>query len=148
MPSRRAKRASSTNFAFIKVGGTAVEGVIAATSPVVVAEQLPDSNPVKQVAAKFAKDYAAKFPGQGVGPFAGYSYDAFLLLNNAIPEALKSAKPGTEAFRVALRDTLEKTHELVGVSGVYTMSRTNHNGQDARAAVLVEVKDGAWRAIQ
>ena len=134
--------------AFIKVGGTAVEGVIAATSPVVVADQLPDSNPVKQVAAKFAKDYTAKFPGQGVGPFAGYSYDAFLLLNNAIPEALKSAKPGTEAFRVALRDALEKTHELVGVSGVYTMSPTNHNGQDARAAVLVEVKDGAWRAIQ
>ncbi len=134
--------------AFIKVGGAAVEGVIAATSPVVVADQLPDSNPVKPVAAAFAKEYREKFPGQGVGPFAGYSYDAFLLLNNAIPEALKSARPGTEAFRVALRDALEKTHELVGVSGVYTMSPTNHNGQDARAAVLVEVKDGAWRAIQ
>lgn len=134
--------------AFIKVGGAAVEGVIAATSPVVVAEQLPDSNPVKPVAVAFAKDYTAKFPGQGVGPFAGYSYDAFLLLNNAIPVALKSAKPGTEEFRAALRDALEKTHELVGVSGVYTMSPTNHNGQDQRAAVLVEVKDGAWRAIQ
>ncbi|HEY7581807.1 MAG TPA: ABC transporter substrate-binding protein [Acetobacteraceae bacterium] len=134
--------------AFIKVGGAAVEGVIAATSPVVVADQLPDSNPVKPVAAAFAKEYSAKFPGQGVGPFAGYSYDAFLLLRNAIPEALKSARPGTEEFRAALRDALEKTHELVGVSGVYTMSPTNHNGQDARAAVLVEVKDGAWRAIQ
>jgi branched-chain amino acid transport system substrate-binding protein len=134
--------------AFIKVGGAAVEGVIAATSPVVVAEQLPDSNPVKPVAAAFAKDYSAKFPGQGVGPFAGYSYDAFLLLNAAIPVALKTAKPGTEEFRVALRDALEKTHGLVGVSGVYSMSPTNHNGQDARAAVLVEVKDGAWRAIQ
>jgi branched-chain amino acid transport system substrate-binding protein len=134
--------------AFIKVGGAAVEGVIAATSPVVVAEQLPDSNPVKRVATAFTKEYSAKFPGQGVGPFAGYSYDAFLLLNNAIPVALKTAKPGTEDFRAALRDALEKTHELVGVSGVYTMSPTNHNGQDARAAVLVQVKDGAWRAIQ
>jgi hypothetical protein len=28
------------------------------------------------------------------------------------------------------------------------MSPTNHNGQDERAAVLVEVKDGAWRAIE
>ena len=54
-----------------------------------------------------------------------------LLLKTAIPEALKAGKPGTEAFRVALRDALEKTHELVGVSGVYTMSPTNHNGQDA-----------------
>ncbi len=133
--------------AFIKVGGTAVEGVIAVTSPVVVADELPASNPIKPVATKFVKDYTAKLGG-GVGPFAGYSYDAFLLLQAAIPEALKAGKPGTEAFRVALRDALEKTHELVGVSGIYTMSPTNHNGQDARAAVLVEVKDGAWRAIQ
>jgi branched-chain amino acid transport system substrate-binding protein len=133
--------------AFIKVGGAAVEGVIAVTSPVVVADELPASNPIKPVATKFVRDYTAKLGG-GVGPFAGYSYDAFLLLQSAIPEALKAGKPGTEAFRVALRDALEKTHELVGVSGIYTMSPTDHNGQDARAAVLVEVKDGAWRAIQ
>ena len=134
--------------AFIKVGGAAVNGVIAATSPVVVADQLADSNPIRPVAEKFVKDYTAKFPGQGVGPFAGYSYDAFLLLQAAIPQALKAGKPGTEEFRVALRDALEKTHELVGVSGIYNMSPTNHNGQDSRAAVLVEVKDGAWRAMQ
>jgi branched-chain amino acid transport system substrate-binding protein len=134
--------------AFIKVGGAAVNGVIAATSPVVVADQLPDSDPIKPVATKFVKDYMAKFPGQGVGPFAGYSFDAFLLLQAAIPPALKAGKPGTEAFRVALRDALENTHGLVGVSGVYDMSPTNHNGQDSRAAVLVEVKDGAWKAIQ
>ncbi len=134
--------------AFIKVGGAAVEGVIAVTSPVVVTDQLLDSNPVKPVAAAFVKDYAAKFGAQGVSPFAGYSYDAMLLLKAAIPEALKAGKPGTEAFRVALRDALEKTHELVGVSGVYTMSATDHNGQDARAAMLVEVQDGAWRAIK
>jgi branched-chain amino acid transport system substrate-binding protein len=133
--------------AFIKVGGAAVEGVIAVTSPVVVADELPAANPIKPVATAFVKDYTAKLGG-GVGPFAGYSYDAFLLLQAAIPEALKAGKPGTEAFRVALRDALEKTHELVGVSGIYTMSPTDHNGQDARAAVLVEVKDGAWRAIQ
>ncbi len=120
--------------AFIKVGGAAVEGVIAVTSPVVVTDQLPDANPVKPVAAAFVKDYAAKFGAQGVSPFAGYSYDAMLLLKAAIPEALKAGKPGTEAFRVALRDALEKTHELVGVSGVYTMSPTDHNGQDARSA--------------
>jgi branched-chain amino acid transport system substrate-binding protein len=134
--------------AFIKVGGPAVEGVIAVTSPVVVYDQLPDDNVVKPVAVAFMTDYTKQFGPQSVSPFAGYSYDAMLLLKNAIPVALKSAKPGTEEFRVALRDALEKTHELIGVSGVYDMSPTNHNGQDARAAVLVEVKDGAWRAIQ
>jgi branched-chain amino acid transport system substrate-binding protein len=134
--------------AFIKVGGAAAEGVIAVTSPVVVYDQLPDNNPVRPVAAAFMADYTKQFGPQSVNPFAGYTYDAMLLLKAAIPEALKAGQPGTEAFRVALRDALEKTHELIGVSGVYDMSPTNHNGQDERAAVLVEVKDGAWRAIQ
>jgi branched-chain amino acid transport system substrate-binding protein len=134
--------------AFIKVGGAAAEGVIADTSPLVVYDQLPDSNVIKPVAAAFMADYAKKFGAQSVNPFAGYSYDAMLLLKNAIPAALKAGAPGTEQFREALRDALEKTHELVGLSGIYNISPTNHNGQDARAAVLVEVKDGAWRAIQ
>jgi branched-chain amino acid transport system substrate-binding protein len=134
--------------AFIKVGGAAVEGVIAVTSPVVVYDQLPESNVVRPVAAAFMADYTKQFGPQSVNPFAGYSYDAMLLLKNAIPIALKAAKPGTDEFRAALRDALETTHELIGVSGVYDMSPVNHNGQDARSAVLVEVKDGAWRAIQ
>ena len=134
--------------AFIKVGGAAAEGVIAVTSPVVVYDQLPEGNVVKPVATAFMADYTKQYGPQSVSPFAGYSYDAMLLLKNAIPIALKTAQPGTEQFRMALRDALEKTHELIGVSGVYDMSPANHNGQDDRAAVLVEVKDGAWRAIQ
>jgi branched-chain amino acid transport system substrate-binding protein len=134
--------------AFIKVGGAAAEGVIADTSPLVVYDQLPDSNPIKPVAVAFMADYAKKFGPHSVSPFAGYSYDAMLLLQNAIPAALKAGQPGTEAFRVALRDALEKTREMIGVSGIYNMSPTNHNGQDDRAAVLVEVKDGAWMAIR
>jgi len=121
--------------AFIKVGGAAAEGVIADTSPSVVYDQLPDGNVVKPVAAAFMTDYTKKFGPQSIGPFSGYSYDAVLLLKSAVPAALKAGKPGTEEFRVALRDALEKTHELVGVSGVYSMSPSNHNGQDARAQV-------------
>jgi branched-chain amino acid transport system substrate-binding protein len=133
--------------AFIKVGGAAVEGVIADTSPLVVYQQLPAGNVVKPVATAFMQEYTKKFGPQSVNPFAGYSYDAMLLLKNAIPQALKVAKPGTVQFREALRAALEKTHELVGVSGVYNMTPDNHNGQDSRAAVLVEVKHGAWREI-
>lgn len=133
--------------AFIRVGGAAVNGVVADTSPLVVYQQLPAGNVVKPVAAEFMAEYTKKFGPRSVNPFAGYSYDAMLLLKNAIPAALKVAKPGTEQFRIALRDALEKTHDLVGVSGVYNMSPTNHNGQDSRAAVLVEVKNGAWQAI-
>ena len=50
--------------AFIKVGGPAAEGVIAVTSPVVVYDQLPDSNVVKPVAAAFMADYTKQFGPQ------------------------------------------------------------------------------------
>jgi branched-chain amino acid transport system substrate-binding protein len=70
------------------------------------------------------------------------------MVQAAIPAALKSAAPGTEAFRVALRDALEKTHDLVGTHGVYTMSPTNHNGMDDRARVLVQAVDGQWKLLE
>jgi len=82
--------------AFIRVGGAAVEGVIADTSPVVVYTQLPDSNPVKPVATAFMDEYTKKFGPQSVNPFAGYSYDAMLLLKNAIPIAMKPYRPALD----------------------------------------------------
>ena len=133
--------------AFIRVGGAAVNGVIADTSPVAVYDQLADGNPIKPVATAFMKAYTAKFGPASVNPFAGYSHDAMLLIAHAIPAALQKGAPGTDAFRAALRDAMEATHDLVGVSGVYDMSTSNHNGQDARAAVLVEVKNRKWTAI-
>ena len=38
--------------------------------------------------------------------FAGHVWDATLLLQKAVPVALKSARPGTPEFRSALRDAL------------------------------------------
>ena len=133
--------------AFLRVGGAAIDGTIAVTGPVVVYDQLPASNVSRGPATTFMKALIAKFGPDSVSPFAGYSEDAFLLLQAAIPTALKTAQPGTEAFRVALRADLEKTHDLVGTHGVYSMTPTNHNGMDDRARVLVQVVDGKWKLI-
>jgi branched-chain amino acid transport system substrate-binding protein len=132
---------------YIRVGGAAVAGCIAPTGPVGVYDQLPDSNPIKPVATKFMTASIAKFGPAGRSPFAGYSYDAFLLIANAVPAALKKAQPGTPEFRIALRDAIEATHGLVGTHGVYTMSPTDHHGVDGRACVLVQVQNGAWKLI-
>jgi branched-chain amino acid transport system substrate-binding protein len=133
--------------AFLRVGGASVEGTIAVTGPVVVYDQLPDSVASRGPASAFMKALIEKFGPEAVSPFAGYSEDAFLLLQAAVPSALKVAEPGTEAFRVALRDALEKTHDLVGTHGVYSMTPTNHNGMDDRARVLVQVVDGQWKLL-
>ena len=132
---------------YIRVGGAAVEGAIAPTGPLVVYDQLPDGNVVKPVATAFMTRYLAKFGPQSRNAFAGYTYDAGMLIAGAIPAALKAGKPGTPAFREGLRNGIEQTHELVGTHGVYTMSATDHNGMDERARVMVQVQDGAWKLI-
>jgi branched-chain amino acid transport system substrate-binding protein len=133
--------------AFLRVGGAAVEGTIAVTGPVVVYDQLPESVPSRGPATTFMKALIAKIGPDAVSPFAGYSEDGFLLIQAAVPAALKSGAPGTQAFRVGLRDALEKSHDVVGTHGVYSMTPTNHNGMDDRARVLVQVVDGQWKLL-
>ena len=138
----------TVNAEFIKVGGKNVEGAVAVTGPLVVPEDLPDSHPVKKVALDFTQRYEKAFGAGTRNAFAGYSYDGMLLLNAAVPEAMKKAKPGTAEFREALRDALENVKNVVGTHGVYNMDAKTHNGLDERARVVVQVQNGAWRLVK
>lgn len=132
---------------FIRVGGKAVEGTIAPTGPLMVAEQLPDSNPIKKVALDFFARLSPAYP-QVRNAFSGYSYDAYLLVQAAVQPASAKAKPGTPQFRQALRDAIEGSKEVVGTHAVYNMSASNHNGVDQRARVLVRVEGGQWKLLK
>lgn len=133
---------------FLRVGGKALEGAMAPTGPVMVAEQLPDTNPVKKTSLEFTKLYEGAFGAGTRNAFSAYSYDAYLLADKAVQEAMKKAKPGTPEFRQALRDALEQTKEVVGTHGVYNMSATDHAGVDSRARVLVRVENGDWKLVK
>lgn len=133
---------------YIRVGGAAVENCIAPTGPLVVYDQLTDDNPVKPVATKFMTTYLEKFGPQSRNAFAGYSYDAWLIIQSAIPAALKAGQPGTPAFRDALRDGMEQVTNMVGTHGVYSMTPDDHNGMDARARVMVQVRDQSWKLMR
>ncbi len=137
----------TVNAEFIMVGGKFAEGAIAPTGPVVVADELPAGYATKAIGEDFMKRYEAKF-NLGRNAFAGYSYDAFLLVDAAAQVALKKAKPGTAEFRAALRDALENVKNVVGTHAVYTMTPANHNGMDERARVLVEVRNGQWKLMK
>jgi branched-chain amino acid transport system substrate-binding protein len=138
----------TVNAEFIKVGGKKVEGAIAPTGPLIVPEELPADNPVKKVALDFTQRYEKAFGAGTRNAFAGYSADAVHILEAAIPEAAKKAKPGTPQFRAALRDALERVKNVVGTHGVYSPTPDNHNGEDERARVLVRVDNGQWRLMK
>jgi branched-chain amino acid transport system substrate-binding protein len=131
---------------FIKLGKEKVEGTVLAAGPMLVIDEIPDSNPTKKVAQGYIAAYEKQF-GSKPATFGANTWDGGILLTRAIPVALKAGKPGTEAFRVALRDALEKERDVVGTQGVFNMSETNHNGMDERARVLVTVRDGKFRLM-
>ncbi|WP_061021154.1 ABC transporter substrate-binding protein [Bradyrhizobium sp. CCH5-F6] len=129
---------------FLNAGGKQLEGAILPTGPIVVAAGLPDSNPIKKVALDFDAKYTAKYGPGAPSPFAGYAWDAMLLLNAAVPDAAAKAKPGTPEFRAALRDSLASGREVVGTHAVYKFTDQDRYGVDARSRVLVIVKNGAF----
>ena len=138
----------TVNLPFIQTGKKSVEGAVAPTGALIVAEELPANFPTKAVSLDFVKRYESAFGAGSRNAFAGYSYDAVLLLNAAVPIALKKAKPGTPEFREALRSALESVKDVFGTHGVYNMSASNHNGLDERARVLVHVQNGQWRLMK
>jgi branched-chain amino acid transport system substrate-binding protein len=131
---------------FIKLGREKVEGTVLAAGPMLVIDEIPDSNPTKKVAQAYIAAYEKQF-GTKPATFGANTWDGGILLERAIPAALKAGKPGTEAFRSALRDAVEKEREIVGTQGVFNMSATNHNGMDDRARVLIVIRDGKFRLL-
>jgi len=131
---------------FIRLGKEKVEGTVLAAGPMLVIDEIANSNPIRQVAENYIAAYEKQF-GQKPATFGANTWDSGLILQRAIPVALKAGKPGTEAFRSALRDAIEQEREVVGCQGVFNMSATNHNGMDERARVLIVVKDGKFRLL-
>ncbi len=129
---------------FLRVCGADCNGTFLPASQVLVAAQLPEDAPGRRLALDYISRYEARNGAGTVSAFGAYTWDAGLLLQNAIPVALKAAAPGTPAFRHALRDALEATHDLHDTNGVVNMSATDHLGLDARARVMVEIRDGKW----
>jgi branched-chain amino acid transport system substrate-binding protein len=121
-----------------------VEGTLLPAGPILVAAQLPDSNPSKAAGLAYTRAYEAAYGAGSVATFGAHLWDAGLILEQAIPVALKTAQPGTPAFRSALRDAIEATHNLAISHGIVNMSKTDHSGLDERARVMVTIQDGRW----
>mgnify|MGYP000861583124 CR=1 FL=1 len=131
---------------FIRLGGKKVEGAFMAASLMLVLDEIPNSHPSKKTALAYIAAYE-KLHGSKPATFGANVYDAGLMLQQAVPAALKKAKLGTPEFRAALRDSLEQTRELVGTQGVYNMTPQDHSGFDARGRVMMTLKDGVWHLI-
>jgi len=133
---------------FLRVCGKDCEGTLLPAGPMLVARQLPADHPVKKSALAYVEAYEKVHGKDSVSTFGGHAWDAGVLLQAAIPEALKKAQPGTKGFRAALRDSLEGVKNAAGAHGIFNMSSKDHLGLDQRAAVMVQVVNGDWKLAQ
>jgi len=133
------------NSDFLRVGGKDVDDTYLPSGPVLVADQLPASHPVRKSAQAYVAAYEAAHGKGSVSTFGAHAWDTGLLMAAAVPAALKKAQPGTPAFRAALRDALEEVKDVAGAHGIFSMSPTDHLGLDQRAYVMVKIVNGAWK---
>lgn len=128
---------------YIELAGTASEGDRMPATKLMVADQLPDSDPQKTVIQEFIRlysqtyQYDKQFP---INTHSGYAWDAIVIVADAMKKA------GTEAE--ALRGAIEQTKGYVGISGVYTLTPEDHNGLNVDSMVIVKVKDGKFTMAQ
>jgi branched-chain amino acid transport system substrate-binding protein len=133
------------NADFVRVGGESIEGLQVPSGPVLVADQLPDSNPIKKVSLAFRAAYQKANGTLPTDAFSAYTYDAYLLLADAA--ARTQGEPGTPAYRTALRDAIVSTRELVGTHGVYNFKPGDRYGSDKRAVVIIRSEKGQWKLV-
>lgn len=125
---------------FIKLSGDASEGVRLPAAALLIAEQLPDSDPQKKVVIGYKQAFESKYK-QEVSTFGGHAYDGLMLAVEAIRRAGSTDK-------AKVRDAIEATKGYVGTGGVVNMSATDHMGLDLSAFRMLEVKKGVWSPVK
>jgi branched-chain amino acid transport system substrate-binding protein len=123
------------NVKYVEVGGAAAEGIIFPAGRLLVAEDLPDSNPQKALLIKYKNDYESKYDDK-VSTFGGHAYDALTILVAALEIA------GTDKAKV--RDAIENMQGVAGTAGVFNFSAEDHNGLGLDAFEMLTVKDGKF----
>jgi len=123
---------------FIELAGEAADGVLLPTGKILVAQQLPDSDPQKAVLLRYIEDYEKRFQIP-VSGFGGYAYDAMQMLAKALK--------GTEGDKKKIRDAFEQITGHIGVTGTFNFSPQDHNGLGADAFVMVRIEKGTWKLL-
>ncbi len=123
---------------YIELAGSASEGDRMPSTKLMVADELPDSDPQKAIIQEFIrlykeKGYDKQFP---INTHSGYAWDAIMIIANAIREV------GTDPHKI--RTIIESTTNFIGVSGIYNMTAEDHNGLDVDSMVMVQVRDGKF----
>ena len=133
------------NMGFIDGAGDAANGVIFPAGKLLIIDNVPASDPQKEVLTQYKADFEAL--GEGTSStFGGHAWDAL----NFVIIALEEMEEGldTAEARAFIRDEIEQIEGFIGISGVFTMSPADHLGMMPGSLAMIEIVDGEWTWLQ
>ena len=125
---------------YIEMSGAAAEGVTLPTAALLVADDLPASDPQKPALMELKTAFEERYKTP-VPTYAANAYDALMLAVAAIKQA-----GGTDKAKV--RVAIEGLHGIKLVSGTFNLSPQDHNGLDLTALRMVVVHQGAFHLAE
>lgn len=132
---------AGTNDLVAQAGGAA-EGLYLFSLRLLAPESVKDSDPVKPVINRLNSEYQQKYKTPAP-VYAQHSYDAFLILEQAV------GKISGPVNRETIRAAIEKV-DVVGTNGHFRFSPQNHGGLDAdsKSFVMLRSVKGKWIAAE
>ncbi|MBC7734177.1 MAG: ABC transporter substrate-binding protein [Bacteriovorax sp.] len=131
----------------MRIGGADVEGSFVSSGPAVVAPLLPDSNASKAIGVKYVTEYEKAYGKGNANQFGAHAFDVVIVLEKAIPLALKKGKPGTKEFRAGLKEALETMGRTPVSQGVLNYTATDHFGYTPETGVLLKIVNSDWQVV-
>jgi len=124
------------NIKYVEAAGEAANGIIFPCGRLLVADELPDSNPQKKLLQEYASGYKAMFK-EDASTFGGHAYDAITVLFAGIERA-----KSVDADKIVA--AIENLKAFSGTGGVFNFTNDDHNGLAMDSIVMLTVKNGKF----
>jgi branched-chain amino acid transport system substrate-binding protein len=124
------------NIQYVIAAGEAAEGIIFPAGRLLVADELPESNPQKATLVAYKDAYESKYD-EPASTFGGHAFDALTIIAAA-------AETVDDLNRETLRDAIENLTGVPGTGGVFNFSAEDHNGLGMDSLAILTVKNGAF----
>lgn len=124
---------------FLELAGDAANGVRLPASKILALNLLPSDDPQRPQLLKFAETFRKAHPSLEPSHFGGHAWDALQLVKLAVQSGAHSSEE--------IRSALERTTNYAGITGVFQLSSSDHEGLTMHSFALLEVTDGHWDLV-
>ena len=126
---------------YMTLAGEAAEGLLLTSLKFPVAEELPDSDPIKKTILDYKARYRAKY-NEETDVYGGQAWDGIGMVATAMAKAASADK---EKVRASLETSIR---EYPGVGGVFSFTPEKHWGLAKRDVAMIEWRGGKFRLVE